>query len=129
MEHLAPGAWFEHAEISVVASADDGSLARTRLERWRPLALEAGVKFGRSFRIAEDMEGFMKRAGFVNLRCHKFPWPIRTWAKDPTMKMIGAYNRLGWQEALEGWAMHLFYLGVSPTSSIFSHRFPCYEVY
>ncbi|SPO05571.1 related to methyltransferase [Cephalotrichum gorgonifer] len=102
LEHLKPGAWFQHAEISVVAVADDKSLEGTHLDRWGPLALEAGVKFGKSFSIAEDMEGFMRNAGFVNVERHMFPWPIGTWAKDPEMKRIGAYNRLGWEEGLEG---------------------------
>jgi len=114
LEHLKPGAWFEHAEISVVARCDDDSLAGTYLNRWGPLALTAGERFGKSFRIAEDMAELMRAAGFVNVRRRPFPWPIGTWAKDPSMKSIGAYNRLGWEEGLEGWAMHLFthYLGV-----------------
>jgi hypothetical protein len=84
------------------------------LEQWGPLALEAGVKFGKSFSIAEDVEGLMTAAGFVNIKKHVFPWPIGPWAKDPTLKTIGGYNRLGWQQGLEGWALHLFtkYLGV-----------------
>jgi SAM-dependent methyltransferase len=114
LAHLKPGAWFEHAEISVIPRCHDGSLAGTSMERWGPLALEAGVKFGKSFGIAEDVESLMTAAGFVNIKKHVFPWPIGPWAKDPALKSIGGYNRLGWQQGLEGWALFLFtkYLGV-----------------
>jgi hypothetical protein len=84
------------------------------MERWGPLALEAGVKFGKTFAIAEDSEEMIKKAGFANVVYKTFKWPIGTWPKDPKLKQIGAYNRLGWEEGMEGWAMYLFtnHLGV-----------------
>ena len=56
----------------------------------------------------------MTKAGFVNVTYATFKWPIGTWPKDPKLKQIGAYNRLGWEEGIEGWAMYLFtnHLGV-----------------
>ncbi len=114
LTHLKPGGWFQHAEISVIPRCTDGTMTGTSLERWGPLAIEAGVKFGKSFGIAEDVESFMTAAGFVNIKKHVFPWPIGPWARDPTLKSIGEYNRLGWQQGLEGWALFLFtkFLGV-----------------
>ena len=119
LDHLRPGGWYEQAEISVVAHADDGSLAGTTMEKWGPLALQGGEEFGKSFRIAEDMKTLMEASGFVNVTCHSFRWPIGTWAKDPKLKEIGAYNRLGWEDGIEGWAMFTFtkFLGVSPNRS------------
>lgn len=115
LKHLKPGAWFEQAEISVTAQSEDGTTAGTKLEEWGPLAVKAGVVFGRSFSIAEDMKGLMEEAGFVNVTCKAFRWPIGSWPRDPDLKQIGIYNRLGWDEGLEGWAMFLFtnHLGVS----------------
>jgi hypothetical protein len=45
-----------------------------------------------------------------------FKWPIGPWPKDKRLKEIGAYNRLGWEDGIEGWAMFLFtnYLGWRP---------------
>ncbi|KAF2452464.1 putative methyltransferase [Lineolata rhizophorae] len=110
---LKPGAWFEQAEISVVPRADDGSIAGTSMEMWGPWALEAGDKFGKSFSIAEDSGKLMREAGFDNVTYRTFKWPIGTWPKDRKMREIGAYNKLGWEDGIEGWAMHLFtnYLG------------------
>jgi hypothetical protein len=78
------------------------------MERWGPLALECGEKFGKSFSIAEDSEELMTKAGFINVTYRTFKWPIGTWPKDPKLKQIGAYNRLGWEDGIEGWAMFLF---------------------
>lgn len=114
MEHLKPGGWFEQTEISVVPKSEDESLNGTSLDTWGPLAWECGEKFGKSFRIAEDSKELMEAAGFVNVTYRTFKWPIGPWPKDPKMKEIGAFNRLGWDEGINGWAMFLFtkYLGV-----------------
>jgi hypothetical protein len=126
LTHLRPGGWFEQVEISVIPYADDGTLTGTSLESWGPLAIKAGEKFGKSFGIAEEMKDLMIDAGFANVRCQSFKWPIGPWPKDPRLKEIGAYNRLGWEEGLEGWAMFLFtnYLGVSCGSSLLSVVLP-----
>jgi hypothetical protein len=84
------------------------------MERWGSLALEAGVRFGKSFGIAEESGELFKKAGFANVVYKMYKLPIGTWPKDARLKEIGAYNRLGWEEGMEGWAMYLFtkHLGV-----------------
>ncbi|EXJ77926.1 hypothetical protein A1O3_09085 [Capronia epimyces CBS 606.96] len=105
LTHLQPGAWFEQVEISVVSRSDDGSTDGTYLERWSELALEAGDRIGKTFRIADELEERMVRSGFANVRCHRFRWPIGPWPKDPKLKEIGAYNRLACEEGIDGWAL------------------------
>lgn len=105
---LKPGAWFEQAEISVVPKSDDNSIKDTYLEKWGALAIECGEKFGKSFSIAEDSATEFKKAGFENVEYVTFRWPIGTWPKDKKYKTIGAYNRMGWEDGIEGWAMFLF---------------------
>ncbi|KAJ2902594.1 S-adenosyl-L-methionine-dependent methyltransferase [Zalerion maritima] len=116
LAHLRPGGWYEQAEISVIPRAEDGSLEGTSMEKWGPLAIEAGQKFGKSFGIAEDMSGLMEEAGFINVQRHAFKWPIGPWPKNPKLKQIGAYNRVGWEDGVDGWAMFLFtkFLGWKP---------------
>lgn len=78
------------------------------------MALESSNVFGKTFGIAEHTEELMKKAGFVNVRYKTFKWPIGTWPKDPGLKQIGAYNRMAWEDGMEGWMIYLLtnYLGV-----------------
>jgi SAM-dependent methyltransferase len=119
MQHLKPGGWFEQTEISVVPKSEDGTIAGTSIEQWGPLALECGEKFGKSFRVAEDSKEMIEAAGFQNVTYRTFKWPIGPWPRDPRLKEIGSYNRIGWEEGLEGWAMFLFtkFLGVSASET------------
>ncbi|KAG9784220.1 hypothetical protein KCU88_g2848, partial [Aureobasidium melanogenum] len=105
LNHLQPGGWFEQAEISVVSRSDDGSTDGTYLEQWSQLALEGGDRIGKTFRIADELEDRMVDAGFVNVRCFRFKWPIGPWPKDPKLKEIGAYNRLACEQGIDGWAL------------------------
>lgn len=120
---MKPGAWFEQAEISVMTKSDDGSLRGTYLEKFSPLTLECGEKFGKTFAIAEDTEALMQKAGFVNVKYQTFKWPIGTWPKEQKLKQIGAYNRLAFEDGMEGWTMLLFtnYLGVSSFAYYMKH--------
>ena len=115
-KHLKPGGWFEQAEMSVDPQSEDGSIRGTPLESWGPLGLEAGDRFGKSLRIVHETKERMEAAGFVNVTYKKFKWPIGPWSKDKKMRKIGLYNRLTWEEGMEGWAMFLFtkHLGVRP---------------
>lgn len=112
---LKPGAYFEQAEISVHPRSDDGSIQGSHLERWGPMALECSQAFGKSFGVAEHTEELMKKAGFINVTYKTFKWPIGEWPKDPGLKQIGAYNRMAWEDGMEGWTMYLFthHFGVS----------------
>jgi hypothetical protein len=112
---LKPGAYFEQTEISVIPKSEDGSTTGTYMEKLGPLSWEAGEKFGKSFRIAEDTKELMEQAGFVNVTYQTFKWPIGPWPKDAKLKKIGAYNRLAWEEGVEGWFIYLLtkFLGVS----------------
>ena len=115
LKHLKPGAWFEQVEMSVVPQSEDGSIKGTPFETWGPIAIEAGDKFGKSLRIEAESKDRMKAAGFEDVSCQTFKWPIGGWSRDQRMKEIGKFNALMWNTGMEGWAMHLFtkYLHVS----------------
>ncbi|KAF2429240.1 hypothetical protein EJ08DRAFT_671167 [Tothia fuscella] len=80
--------------ISVVARSPDDSTKGTYAEKYSVLALES-------------------KAGSVNVVYQTFKWPMGTWPKNPKLKQIGAYNRIAFEDGVEGWTMHLFtnYLG------------------
>jgi hypothetical protein len=114
--HLTPGGWYQQIEMSVVPTADDGTVVEGSIfDQWGKVSLEAGDKFGKDLRIHEQIKGYLEGAGFENVVEHVFKWPIGPWSKDPHMKEIGLWNQVHWEEGIEGWSLALLtrVLGVS----------------
>jgi SAM-dependent methyltransferase len=68
---LKPGGIFESKESSCMIQADDGTVPYgSALDQWGRVFVEAGNKFGRSFRVYEDdiQVKAMEAAGFVDLK-------------------------------------------------------------
>lgn len=44
---------------------------------------------------------------------HRYKLPISGWSKDRRLKELGMYNRLYWEQGVEGWCLFLLtrYLG------------------
>lgn len=105
--HLKPGGYLEQAEFSVVPKSQDGSTDGTIFEKWGIVSLQAGDAFGKTLRIPEEAKDRMIAAGFVDVVERRFTVPIGPWAKDPHLKELGRYNRLYWEEGIQGWTIML----------------------
>lgn len=97
----------EQAEFSVVPKSEDGSTDGTIFERWGVVSLQAGDAFGKTLRIPEEAKHRMIGAGFVDVVERCFKVPVGPWAKDAHLKELGRYNRLYWQEGIQGWTIML----------------------
>lgn len=104
---VKPGGWIEQVEQSVVPKSDDGTTVGTIFEEWGRISLEAGEAFGKSLRIVDEARDRMIKAGFVDVVERRYKIPIGGWASDPRLKQLGLYNRLLWEEGIEGWCMYL----------------------
>jgi hypothetical protein len=91
----------------MVLKSEDGSTDGTIFKEWGKVSLQAGDAFGKTLRIVDEAKAKMIAAGFVGIVKRHFKVPIRPWAKDPHLKELGRYNRLHWEEGIEGWAMML----------------------
>jgi hypothetical protein len=91
----------------VVPKSDDGTTEGTIFEEWGRVSLEAGEAFGKSLRIVDESRDRMIKAGFVDVVERRYKIPIGGWASDPRLKQLGLYNRLLWEEGIEGWSMYL----------------------
>ncbi|KAL3433545.1 S-adenosyl-L-methionine-dependent methyltransferase [Aspergillus tetrazonus] len=107
LQSVKPGGWIEQVEQSVVPKSDDGTTVGTIFEEWGRVSLEAGEAFGKSLRIVDEARGRMIKAGFVDVVERRYKIPIGGWASDPRLKQLGLYNRLLWEEGIEGWCMYL----------------------
>lgn len=94
---LKPGGWFESVDTTVKYFTD-GPNGRplpdnpeSALFQWCKLGSEAVEKVGRPFAINDDLAGWLKEAGFVNVTEEVYKVPCGLWAKK---KEIGRYNLL-----------------------------------
>ncbi|ERF70020.1 hypothetical protein EPUS_03572 [Endocarpon pusillum Z07020] len=106
-KHVKPGGWVEQVEQGVVPKSFDGSTDGTIFEEWGKVSLEAGDAFGKTLRIVDESAHYMKEAGFEEVTEERFAMPVGRWPKDRRLKEIGLFNRLQWEEGIEGWTMML----------------------
>lgn len=115
-KHLRAGGYIEQVEWSVHVRSQDGRLSPSNVfSRWSSSFVEAGMRNGKTFEIAENMAGLIREAGFEEVVERRFKWPVGPWSSDAKMKEFGRWNLLNWDEGMEGWTMAAFtrVLGVS----------------
>lgn len=108
ISHLQPGAYFEQVEMSVVPKSDDGTVEPDSIfDQWGKTSLLLGDKFGKSLRVVDEAKGNMEAAGFVDVVEHRWKLPIGGWPAERRFKEIGQYNRIHWEQGIEGWSIYL----------------------
>lgn len=94
--------------MSVNPKSDDASIATGSIfDQWGTISLSLGEKFGKSLRTVDEACPNIKAAGFTNVVEYRFKVPIGAWPADKKMKEIGQYNRLHWEQGIEGWCLYL----------------------
>lgn len=108
LDHLQPGGWFEQLEMSVVPKSDDGTVEPGSIfDKWGKISVELGDKFGKSLRTADEAKAGIEAAGFINVVEHRWKLPIGGWPADKRFKELGLYNRINWEQGIEGWSLYL----------------------
>ncbi|KAI1314041.1 S-adenosyl-L-methionine-dependent methyltransferase [Xylaria venustula] len=108
---LKPGGIFESKESSCIIQSDDGTVPYgSALDQWGRVFIEAGKKFGRTFRpVEEDLQvKAMQAAGFVDIKVYNMKTTVGPWAADPKYKEIGQYARLALEQDIEGFIMYMW---------------------
>ncbi|KAI9712959.1 MAG: hypothetical protein M1812_006706 [Candelaria pacifica] len=106
MKCLKPGGYIEQLEFSILAKCDDGSSADNEaLRLWGEYGFAAGEKHGKTFKVVDNMKGWIEEGGFENVVEQRYKWPIGSWSSDPKLKEIGKWNLVHWEEGVEGWCM------------------------
>lgn len=95
-------------EMSIEFKSDDGTVTNDHVfSVWSRTFIEAGEKFGKTFRIADLAKGYIVDAGFDEVVEKKFKLPVGGWSSDPKYKELGRWNLLHCEQGIEGWAMAL----------------------
>lgn len=109
--------------MSIQFASDDGTVTDDHvLAVWSKTFIEAGEKFGKTFRIADLAKGYLQDAGFQNVTERQYKLPIGPWSRDKKLKKLGRWNLVHCEQGIEGWAMALLtrVMGVS-------YIFSCYH--
>lgn len=107
-DHLQPGGFIEQLEMSVVPKSDDGTVTPDSIfDKWGKISIELGDKFGKSLRTADESKAGIEEAGFINVVEHRWKLPIGGWPADKRFKELGQYNRINWEQGIEGWSIFL----------------------
>ncbi|KAF1842642.1 S-adenosyl-L-methionine-dependent methyltransferase [Cucurbitaria berberidis CBS 394.84] len=108
LDHLQPGGYFEQLEMSVWVKSDDGSVTPDSIfDQWGKISLTLGEKFGKSLQTVDESKAGIEAAGFINVVERRWKLPVGGWAADKQFKEIGQYNRIHWEQGIEGWCIYL----------------------
>ncbi|KAM7184108.1 S-adenosyl-L-methionine-dependent methyltransferase [Naviculisporaceae sp. PSN 640] len=89
---LEPGGWIEIQEFGGTAYCDDSSVPKEySVHTFLDLCQEALSKFGSNFRIGNQLEEPLTKAGFINVSAKKLKVPIGTWPRDKRLRLVGLY--------------------------------------
>jgi hypothetical protein len=107
--HLNPGGFIECAEFEVwIRSYNDTMHNAPDIQTWKVWLNEAADRFGRTMRVAERLEEWVKDAGFEDVIEEKVVVPSNPWPKDKEMKTIGSYQVLNMLDAASSYGQAHF---------------------
>ena len=107
---LVPGGWFEIKDFDIAPMCDDNTLPQnSAIIRWHDL-LQEGASLGNiNLRFSSaELKTQAEKAGFVNVKIHKYKIPIGTWPRDKKLKLLGAYQREILKDGLEAFSLAIF---------------------
>lgn len=107
MKALQPGGYIELAELSVKTFSDDNIIGKN-FQKMVELMEEACDKLGRPVVTEEILKARLEDSGFIDVIIQSFKQPFGPWARDETLKKIGAMVLLTAESGTEGYGMALF---------------------
>ena len=109
---MAPGGYLEFQDYGCEPFLSDG----TKLEGINPEhpvstyvfhISAAAERAGRPLPIARGIAKRMEAAGFIDIKEQTVTWPIGSWPKQPALKEIGRWGKLGMMESAYPFALYL----------------------
>lgn len=88
--HTRPGGWVEFIDLDLTWTSPDGSLQESHAsKRFNNEFIKASRETGIESCPGLYLEGWMKDAGFKDVKAEKFVWPVGTWPKDKHLVSMG----------------------------------------
>jgi hypothetical protein len=108
--HTKPGGWveFQDYDLNFYTSTNGTYKKDGPFHLWVQKVIESVAKYGIEAEPGPKLEDWVKEAGFQNVVCKVFPFPMGTWPKDKRLKEIGAFNLISVLDNLEGMSLRAF---------------------
>jgi hypothetical protein len=107
--NINPGGWLECQDIDMCFYTNGGQFTNDcPVAQWATQMTDGIQKLGMDPFPCQKLEGWMRDAGFINIKYELFPMPLGPWPKDKVMKEIGTYNLTQFLEGLDGISMRVF---------------------
>jgi len=96
---LRPGGILELQDVQMPLQYVDSSGEGTALKLWNERFMAGALALGRDFTKVAKYKAVLEEVGFVNVVEKLYVWPMGTWARGETMKILGALFR---EDSLSG---------------------------
>jgi len=91
---LKPGGWIELQDMHFLTKSDDDTIPPDyQYDEFLRLLNQGLGKFGFDIHALMNNPRWLAEAGFQGVEDRTVKVPIGTWPRDPTLKMVGLYNR------------------------------------
>lgn len=90
----------------------DDSMKGTALERWAEALAVSTHNLGKDFQRTPFYGKYFIECGFVDVQLKRLAWPIGSWARNPKMKLLGAWCKQNMLEGIHGLTMAVFTKGL-----------------
>jgi hypothetical protein len=94
----------------------DNSMKGTAFERWLGLVKEVENALGRDFGKVPNYKWYFEEVGFVDIVEKQLTNSIVSWARDPRMKILGAWTKRDVLSGLHRWSAAVLRRGLGMSS-------------
>lgn len=111
--HLKPGGWLEFQSIYGVLGCDDGTLPEDSAYREYDRHLRAAArKVGTPLEDPDKWKQWFLDAGFEKIVEKRYKIPSNPWAKEPKLRLVGAFELENFIRGLEGMSLRILEKGL-----------------
>lgn len=99
--HLEPGGYLEYQDYAGEIFYHDGTrppdddIEKSAFAYYLKVVNDASIKRKRPFKVAQTMKARFENLGLENVKEHRAVWPLGDWPKDPKLKELGRWGRIG----------------------------------
>lgn len=111
-KYTKPGGWVEFQDFDMDWISQSTDISGTWAVKWTQYIVEGVRRFGTEPEPGPKLEGWVRRAGFINLNSFARQIPCGAWPKDTHWKRVGALNLSQFSDGLDSISLRVFRRGL-----------------